>query len=113
MQIKNLDTQAATIIEDYKEFIVFDKNVNNLDVEVLSEITAKTSEVILKVSNHEDPNEIEYVHLVVTTTANAGGSTFDIIFWIVLGISIVLLIVILICVNRDKYGSVSKNRKRA
>ena len=108
-----LDTKPATIIDDYLKAIKFNPNQDDLLVEVLSEVTADTNEVILKVTNNQNPSEVEFVHLNIETTATNSGSLFDILFWIILGISIILLIIILICVNRDKYGSVSKNRKRA
>ena len=109
----DLIDMPATAINDYTKAISFDKNKDDLKVEVLSEINSSTNEVIIKVTNNQNPNEVEYVHLVLNTTATATGSMFDIIFWIILGLAVILLVIILICVNRDKYGSVSKSRKHA
>ncbi len=109
----NLGHNPATKIADYTKAITFDANTDDLSVELLTDVSDKTNEVVLKVTNKQNTSEVEYVHIQIETTATTGGSVFDIIFWIVLGITIILLIIILICVNRDKYGAISKKRKNA
>lgn len=108
----NLIDKTATAIKDYSEYITFDATTNDLVVEDLTgEKTKDTTEVILRVST-KDGTESEIVHLQLESKAiGSKGSIFDLIFWIILGIVLILLIIILICVNRDKYGSVSKKRK--
>ena len=109
----NLGHNPATIIADYTKAITFDNKTDDLTVELLTDVTNKTNEVVLKITNNQNTNEVEYVHLQLETTATTGGSVFDILFWIILGITIVILTIILICVNRDKYGAISKKRKNA
>ena len=87
-------------------YIEFDK-AQNLTTEVISK---SNSEVVVKVAT-ADSAEVQYVHFLINTTAN-NGTVFDIIFWIILGIAIILLVIILIFVNKDKYGSVSNSRKK-
>ena len=105
----DLKDKKATEISDYTKYII---NLSDgATAKVISNPDNNSSEVIVKVSN-SDETEVQYVHFQIQTTANQG-SMFDILFWIILGITIVLLTAILICVNRDKYGSVSKKRKNA
>ena len=106
--IINLKDKNATDIEDYKKYIQFAEE-DKLDVKVLSDITKKDcKEVIVSVS---DGYEERLVTFQLNTIATSTGSISAWV-WIILGISLVILIVILISVNRDKYGSISKNRKQ-
>ena len=102
----DLKSKTVDAIEDYTKYIEFDK-AQNLTTEVISK---SNSEVVVKVAT-ADSAEVQYVHFLINTTAN-NGTVFDIIFWIILGIAIILLVIILIFVNKDKYGSVSNSRKK-
>ncbi len=108
----NLVDKNATAISDYTQYITFDSDTNDLVIEDLTgEKNGDTSEVLLRVST-KDGAESEIVHLqLVSKAIGTKGSVFDIVFWIVLILAVILLIIILICVNRDKYGSISKKRK--
>ncbi len=105
----NLGDKTADQIEDYTKYIT--ELSEGATAKVISSPDSKASEVIVKVEN-SDGTEINYVHFRIETTANRG-SLFDWLFWIILGLSVLILLIILICVNRDKYGSVSKKRKKA
>ena len=110
----NLIDKTADAITDYKAYITFDAEKNDLVIEDLTgEKTAQTNEVLIRVST-ADGAESEVVHFQLTSSKiGTSGAWFDILFWILLGIAIILLIIILVCVNRDKYGSISKKRKNA
>ena len=103
----NLGDKKADVIADYAKYIT--EMSDGVTAKTISNPDNNASEVIVKVAN-SDETEVAYVHFQIQTTAN-NGSLFDIIFWIILLLAIILLIIILICVNRDKYGSVSKKRK--
>ena len=110
----NLVDKTADAIDDYKKYIEFDSEKNDLEIELVSgEITKNTNEILVRVKT-KDNAESEVIHFQLTSSEiNKAGSMFDIIFWIILIIVIIILIIILICVNRDKYGSISKKRKNA
>ena len=101
----NLGNKKVDAIEDYTKYVVPGEG----EELTVTELSRSNGEVVLMVAN-SDESEVQYVHLAIQTTAN-NGSMFDILFWIGLGIAIILLVIILICVNKDKYGSISKNRK--
>ena len=105
----NLGDKKADVITDYAKYIT--EMSDGVTAKTISNPDNNASEVIVKVAN-SDETEVAYVHFQIQTTANRG-SLFDWLFWIILGVSIIILIIILICVNRDKYGSVSKKRKKA
>lgn len=105
----NMGKDTADKIEDYATYIT--EMSEGVTAKVISNPDSKAAEVIVKVEN-SDGTEVNYVHFQIDTTANRG-SLFDWLFWIILGLAIIILIIILICVNRDKYGSVSKKRKKA
>ena len=102
----SLGNKSFDAIDDYTKYIEFDAS-QMLTTEVISQ---SNSEVVVKVAS-VDNAEVEYVHFQIDSTANRG-STFDILFWIVLGLAVVLLVIILIFVNKDKYGAVSNSRKK-
>ena len=102
----DLGNLTVDAINDYTKYIEFDA-AQNLTTEVISK---SNSEVVVKVAT-ADNAEVQYVHFLINTTAN-NGTVFDILFWIILGIAIILLIIILIFVNKDKYGTVSNSRKK-
>ncbi len=106
----------VSAIQDYKKYIVWDTKTDDLNVEVLTDLTDKnTNEVILKVST-KDGVESQLVSFQINKTTNNSifnfANTSNIILWVIIGISIILLIIILISVNREKYGKVNKNRKK-
>lgn len=104
----DLGSDVASVVEDYTKYIVTDPN-DNLTVEVLSDVeNAKCNEVVLKIT---DGDQTEYVKVLVETTSTDPGYKFDPL-WIFFLICFILFIIILICVNRDKYGSINKSRKR-
>ncbi len=102
----SLGSKSFDAIDDYTKYIEFDAS-QMLTTEVISQ---SNSEVVVKVAS-VDNAEIEYVHFQIDSTANRG-TTFDILFWIILGLAVVLLVIILIFVNKDKYGAVSNSRKK-
>ena len=103
----DLGKDTADKIQDYTKYIT--ELTEGCKTKVLSNSDDKTSEVIVKVEN-SDGSEVNYIHFQISTTANRG-SLFDLLFWIILGLAFLILVIILICVNKDKYGSVSKKRK--
>ncbi len=100
----------ASDVTNYEAYISYDKAKNSLVVTNLSDTSRDDcSEVILQVQN-EDGTETSVVKIQLQSTTPPVVN-FDVYVWIILGIAIILLIIILICVNRDKYGSVSRKRK--
>lgn len=110
----NLVDKTANAITDYKAYITFNSEKNDLVVEDLTgEKTPQTNEVLIRVST-SDGAESEVIHFQLTSSQiGTSGAWFDILFWVLLAIAIIILIIILICVNKDKYGSISKKRKNA
>lgn len=109
----DLGDKTAAAIEDYTKYIVSDPE-DNLEITILSDINdAKCNEVVVRIS---DGSEEQLVTFKLKTTANGGLSVpefLQTIFpWILLGLAVIILILILICVNRDKYGSINKRRKK-
>lgn len=105
IDLKNKDASA---IEDYTKYIVFDAE-DNLEVKVLSDTKKKDcTEVIVSVS---DGSEERLVTFQLQSSA-VSSTSFSVWLWVILGIILILLIIILICVNRDKYGTILKKRKR-
>ena len=103
----NLGEDDATAISDYTRYIKF-TNDYDLDVEVLTEkIDENCKEVILKVT---DGYEERFIKLQLETIEETE-YTVGWPIWLALAIAVGLLLVILISVNRDKYGSVSRRRK--
>lgn len=118
----DLGNKRAKDIEDWTKFIEFDKElydttneyVKTPDIEVLSDTSNKNcNEVIIRLS---DGDQEVFVTLSLQSTAIGGGglpASLDVFIpWILLLIAIILLIAILVCVNRDKYGSINKRRKK-
>lgn len=108
----DLGHEKAQAIKDYTKYIKHDENTT---VEVLSNVEDENcNEVILKITDGEN---VEYVTLQLESSAIGGvslGSFMNNYFhWILLIIAILILIIILICVNKDKYGSINKKRKKA
>lgn len=107
----DLGHEKAQAIKDYTKYIKHDENTT---VEVLSNVEDENcNEVILKITDGEN---VEYVTLQLESSAIGGvslGSFMNNYFhWILLIIAILILIIILICVNKDKYGSINKKRKK-
>lgn len=104
----NLGDSTADAIKDYTSFIKYAEE-DKLEVKVLSDTTINgLHEVILSVS---DGSEERLVTFQLNSTASNQGSPYNFIVWILIGVAVIILIIILICVNRDKYGSISKKRK--
>lgn len=107
--VLDLGDKTADSVEDYTKYIVTNPE-DNLKVSVLTDTSdKKCNEVVLSIT---DGDETEYVTITIQTTANQGGFKFD-PMWILFLVCILILIIILICVNRDKYGSINKNRKKS
>lgn len=109
----DLGDKTVAAIEDYTKYIVSDPE-DKLEITILSDINdAKCNEVVVRVS---DGSEEQLVTFKLKTTANGGLSVpefLQTIFpWILLALAVIILILILICVNRDKYGSINKRRKK-
>lgn len=109
----DLGDKTVAAIEDYTKYIVSDPE-DKLEITILSDINdAKCNEVVVRIS---DGSEEQLVTFKLKTTANGGLSVpefLQTIFpWILLGLAVIILILILICVNRDKYGSINKRRKK-
>ncbi|MBQ9520205.1 MAG: cadherin-like beta sandwich domain-containing protein [Acholeplasmatales bacterium] len=104
-----LGEEKAKDIADYTKYIVPGEGCD-LDVTVLSDTTkADCKEVVVKVTDGYDE---EFVTFTLDIT-EPPASNFDYIVWILLGLGLIILIIILILVNKDKFGSVSKKRKKA
>ena len=106
----NLNNKNASAIEDFTKYITFNAAENNITVkEITDKYNANRNEVVLEIT---DGDKTDQVVIQLNTTANNGNAVFDWGVWILLGVAIVILIIILIAVNRDKYGSVTHKRKR-
>lgn len=108
----DLGNKTAADISDFSKYISYDTE-DNLKVEVLSDTTdTKCNEVIVRVT---DGSEEKLVTFKLKTTASGGLTVPEFMQnyfpWILLIILGILLVIILICVNRDKYGSINKKRK--
>ena len=100
----------ASQIKNYEKYISWDESTNNLEVTKLTDTSRDDcNEVMLQIKT-ADGSESKIVKIELQATKSPATS-FDLYVWIVLGLAIILLIIILICVNRDKYGSVSRKRK--
>lgn len=106
----DLGKNDASAITDYTKYIEFAEE-DNLTVEVLTD-TQKDDcrEVIVRVS---DGSEEQLVRFELLSTATTKGTSFNFVVWLLLAVAIVILGTILICVNKDKYGTISKKRKNA
>lgn len=118
----DLGDKRASDISDWTKFITFDDtkyDKNNgyeltPDIEILSDTSNKNcNEVIVRLY---DGDEEVFVTFSLESDAIGGFSISElvqiIIPWILLLVAIILLIAILVCVNRDKYGSINKRRKK-
>lgn len=122
----DLVDKRADAIEDYTKYISFpegegeayDKNnqyTEKPEVTVVSDLTdTNCREVVLRIY---DGDQEEFVTLKLKSSALTNGMSIPEILrtifpWILLVIAIIILIFILICVNRDKFGSINKKRKK-
>lgn len=122
----DLVDKRADAIEDYTKYIVFpeeagdpyDKTNQYSEkpvVTVVSDLTDKNCrEVVLRIY---DGDQEEFVTLKLKSSALTNGMSIPEVLrtifpWILLVIAIIILIFILICVNRDKFGSINKKRKK-
>ena len=106
----NLNNKNASAIEDFTKYIKFDAASNNITVkEITDKNNSNRNEVVLEIT---DGDRTDQVVIQLNTTANNGNAVFDWGVWILLGVAIIILIIILIAVNRDKYGSVTNKRKK-
>lgn len=111
----DLGDKRASAITDYKKFL----NMSDADkaastIEVLSDTSREDcSEVVIRVTDVNGSTSQTYTFQLASTSINTGSQGISWYVWLVLGIVVILLIIILICVNRDKYGSILKKRKRA
>ena len=103
-----LGTADATTI-DWIDYIVYDSTQNAIAVEVVSDVQPDSNQVVLKIS---DGSAVEYVTMNLTYSTSllesVGNSWW---IWVIVIADVILLTAILISVNRDKYGSVTKKRK--
>ncbi|MCR5787036.1 MAG: cadherin-like beta sandwich domain-containing protein [Acholeplasmatales bacterium] len=100
-------TDVTTI--DWTKYITYDQENNEVDVEVVSAPTKDSNQVVLKVT---DGTETSYVTLNLSrkkTFLEQIGTSWWV--WAILLADVVILTAILISVNRDKYGKVTKKRK--
>ena len=104
----NLGTENVKAISDYKKYIT--NYSDDTEVIVLSDVSDDNcSEVIIKITNGDST---EYVKFALNMTPPTN-YTVGWYVWVAIAGTIILLIVILICVNKDKYGKVSNRRKKA
>ena len=109
--------KASSISDDeYKSYIKWNKDDCDLSVSILSDITAEDcNEVVLSVTDGID-TEFVIIDLLIAHSSQGGLLSFkdagNWILWLILLIAIALLIVILVSVNKDKYGVINKNRKK-
>ncbi len=101
--VKSVDVNFEDLIKNLAE----DPDNNPLTVTVLSDVKSNPAEVILSVSDGE---VTEIVKLTIESTGNP--STVDVAglwpLYLILGLILLILIFILICVNRDKFGKIAK-----
>lgn len=111
------NTFKVNIGSDKSVDVDFTKFVENLlpsedstfEVTVLSNVKDNPTEILLSVS---DGDTTEIIKLQVESTGNPKNSDFDwmksLPLWIGLLLIILLLLAILICVNKDKFGKIAK-----
>lgn len=100
----------ASDITDYAEYISFDSSKNDLVVTTLTDTSKDDCNEVLLLVQTSDGAESRIVKIELES-AKSPVNSFDLYVWIILGLALIILIIILICVNRDKYGSVSRKRK--
>ncbi len=119
----DLGDKRASAIEDYTKYIQFSEEdydssnqfVKEPIVTVISDVSDENCrEVVVSVF---DGSEEQFVTFKLKSTALTTGYSIpeilkQIMPWILLAIAIIFLIIILICVNRDKYGAINKRRKK-
>lgn len=106
----NMGKSQASAVKDWTDYIVYDKDDKTITVSCLSDTSLNNlNQVILEVT---DGITTEFVTLNLTYQQDflqQMGSQWWI--WAILAADVVLLTAILISVNRDKYGKVTKKRK--
>lgn len=104
----NLGSHSSNAISDYTKYINNNGN-DHLQVTVINQDAVSKGnarEVMLQIC---DGTNMEYVTLTLLTASNTEVSW---IAWILLIIALIILIIILSSVMKDKYGSISKSRKK-
>lgn len=108
----NIGKKKTSEIDFYS--YIKDLNPDNqvLSVEILSDISANPNEVLVKVTTDNDETQI--VKFTIESSGNPSSTTVQdfIPLFIILGIVIILLTCILIAVNRDKYGKITRKADR-
>ena len=108
------DDESKALFTDY---IKYDKNDKTIKAEVISDLDDKNlTEVTVRVSNGKQTDLVTFKLDGATLASNSGFTSLLKTWWpLFVGIivSIILLILILIAVNKDKYGKINKNRKHS
>ena len=96
---------------DFTKFIEnLNPNNQDLQVQVISDLEDNPDEVVVMIT---DGDEVEFVKFNVESEGNPGDfGGEEWIFLVVLGIILVVLTAILISVNRDKYGKITKKTNK-
>ena len=105
----NMGKSKATDVTDWTKYITYDTTDKTITVKNLTPVKDDTNQVILEVTDG-----ITTEHVTLNLQFEQGflqqmSSNWWI--WVILAADVVLLTAILISVNRDKYGKVTKKRK--
>ncbi len=103
---KTVDVDFTKFVED-----LLPAQDSNMQVSVVSNLEENPNEVILKVT---DGDKTDIIKLKVESTGNPNkvNASGLLPLWIGLGLIVLLLIVILICVNKDKFGKITKKSEK-
>lgn len=105
----DMGNAKATDVKDWTKYITYDTTDETISVKCLSDINEDTNQVILEVT---DGITTEYVTLNLAFSASLLQQlSTNWIIWAILAADIIILLAILVSVNRDKYGKVTKKRK--
>lgn len=105
----NLGDLKTSTITDFTDFIEADEH---LTVECLSDISTNPDEVFVRITDGEEEALVKFV-IQSTTNNEKGADLMDYLpLLILLGVIVIVLITILICVNRDKYGRITRKSNK-
>jgi hypothetical protein len=105
----NMGKSKATDVTDWTKYITYDTTDKTITVKNLTPVKEDTNQVILEVT---DGITTDYVTLNLQFEQGfLQQMSSNWWIWVILAADVVLLTAILISVNRDKYGKVTKKRK--
>lgn len=108
--------KASSLTADqYKSYIKYDETKSDIEKNIVSNINdPNCNEVVIEVTDGTQSIlvTIELQRTTATSLLDVSSAS-NLLLWLILLIAIILLIIILVSVNKDKYGNINKQRKRA